>query len=377
VAEDQGQERTEPATPKRLREAREKGQVARSRELSTFAVMVAGSTTLLLLGAGMAGGMQRLFDQLLRVDRAAVFEPGAMTEHFAGAVLSALATFTPFLVLVALAAVLAPLAISGWTFSVEAISFKWEKLDPIKGLGRVFSWRGLMELFKALAKFTVVAVAALLILRTMSQPILGLGAEPIDRALSDAAALLGWGFLGLSLSLLLVVLVDVPFQIWNHARELKMTRQEVRDELKETEGRPEVRGRIRSLQREMAQRRMMAEVPKADVIVTNPTHYAVALRYEAERHGAPLVVAKGMGFVAEQIRRIGTESGVVQLQAPPLARAIYHSTELGQPIPNGLYLAVAQVLAYVYELRRARAARARAPEPPRDLPIPDELQRDW
>jgi flagellar biosynthetic protein FlhB len=376
VAEDQGQERTEPATPKRLREAREKGQVARSRELSTFAVMVVGSTSLLLLGGGMIGGIEHLFDSLLRVDRAAIFNSGALTEHFAAAVLSALSAFTPFLILVALAAVLAPLAISGWTFSPDALSFKWDKLDPIKGLGRVFSWRGLMELVKALAKFMVVAVAGVLILRGASQHILGLGVEPVGRALSDTATLLGWGFLGLSLSLFVIALVDVPFQLWNHARELKMTRQEVRDELKETEGRPEVRGRIRSLQREMAQRRMMAEVPKADVIITNPTHYAVALRYEAERDGAPVVVAKGMGFIAEQIRRIGIESGVIQLQAPPLARAIYYSSELDQPIPTGLYLAVAQGLAYVYELRRARAARDRAPEPPQDLPIPDEFRRD-
>ncbi len=192
----------------------------------------------------------------------------------------------------------------------------------------------------------------------------------LEPAIARGLSMLGWAAVILTSTLIVLALFDVPFQLWDHKRQLKMTQQEVRDELKETEGRPEVRGRIRQLQREMAQRRMMEEVPKADVIVTNPTHFAVALRYDADRMRAPIVVAKGADLVAANIRRVGREHDVPLVEAPLLARAIYFSTELEAPIPAGLYLAVAQLLAYVFQLKAYREFGGDIPQPPDELPGP-------
>lgn len=376
MAEETGQERTEQPTPKRLRDAREKGQVARSRELSTLVVMLASSLGMLMLGRGMISGLVDVFRTALQPQRSQVFDPGAITAMLSQAGVHTLAAMGPFTVLLVVAALVSPLALGGLTFSAEALTFKWEKLDPVKGLGRVFGWRGLMELVKALAKFLIIGIAAAALMWSLAGAILALGGESVRAGLASTAHLLVWAFTGMSLALAAIAVVDVPFQVWNHNRELKMTRQEIKDEFKETEGRPEVKGKIRNLQREMARRRMMSEVPKADVIVTNPTHYAVALRYDPDTHNAPIVVAKGRDFIAQQIRRIGTAYHVAELSAPPLARAIYHSTELDAPIPAGLYLAVAQVLAYVYQLKRAQEHGGERPVPPTDLPIPEDMKRD-
>ncbi|HEC12147.1 MAG TPA: flagellar type III secretion system protein FlhB [Acidiferrobacteraceae bacterium] len=372
---DQGQERTEQATPKRLRESREKGQVARSRELATLAVMMAGAGSLFALGDGLIDGLANMITRALQVDRAQLFDASAGSAALSDAILDALGTFVPLLVLVTLAAVLAPMALGGWVFSAKAFGFKWEKLDPIKGLGKLFSARGLMELVKALAKFAVVSTVAVILMLGLVDVLLNLGREPIGPALAHSGHVLGWSFLVISMSLIVITVVDVPFQIWNHAKELKMTRQEIKDEFKETEGRPEVKSRIRQLQRELSQRRMMEEVPKADVIVTNPVRFAIALRYDTLKGGAPVVVAKGRDLIAAHIREVGTANNVPMMSAPPLARALYFSVELGGEIPAGLYLAVAQVLAYVFELKRAHAESGPAPTKPTDLPIPDEFQR--
>lgn len=364
------QERTEQPTPKRLREAREKGQVARSRELATFLVMTAGAAALLASGAPMARRLAGVFHSALQPGRERLFDPQAMLEVLAGAVQEGLLALAPLFIVVAAAAVLAPLALGGWVFSTQALAFKWEKLDPIKGLKRIFSSRGLMELIKALAKFGLICAVAAWLGWTQLERMWGLGGAALAPALAEAARLVGGSLLWLSLALAAIAAVDVPFQLWNHARQLRMTRQEVRDEFKETEGRPEVKSRLRDLQRALAQRRMMAEVPKADVVVTNPQHYAVALRYQPERGGAPRVVAKGVDRVAARIRAVAAAHGVPQVAAAPLARALYHATELEQEIPAGLYVAVAQVLAYVYGLRAGQDA-----PPPTDLPIPEAYRR--
>jgi len=371
VAEqDRAQERTEEATPKRRREARAKGQVARSRELTTFLVMLAGATTLLLAGGLMARQLAGVFRSALQPGRAGLFDAQAMLAVFAAGVEAGLWALAPLFLVVAAAAFLAPLALGGWVFSPQALGFKWDKLDPIKGLKRIFSSRGLMELVKALAKFALVSAVAVWLGWGMLDRLLGLGAAALGPALEAAARLVGWSLLWLSLALVVIAAVDVPFQLWNHARQLRMTRQELRDEFKETEGRPEVKNRIRELQRALAQRRMMAEVPKADVVVTNPGHYAVALRYHRDQAGAPRVVAKGVDRVALRIREVAEAHGVPRVAAPPLARALYYSTELEREIPAGLYVAVAQVLAYVYSLREGGEV-----PPPRDLPIPEDLRR--
>ncbi|MHB8255675.1 MAG: flagellar biosynthesis protein FlhB [Acidiferrobacterales bacterium] len=371
---DRGQERTESATPKRLREAREKGQIARSRELNTMVLVLASAGGMLFLGASLLRGLGDLMRESLNLTRSAAFDAGAGPQAFMHAVVEVLVRFAPLGLIMVFAALLAPLALGGWSFSPEALGFKWDRLDPVRGFGRLLSLRSLMELLKSLAKFVLLAAIASALLWRKSGMILGLGTEPLNVALPHLAHMLCWSLVTLCLGLVVIAAVDVPYQLWDHARDMKMTRQEVRDEFKETDGRPEVKAQIRRMQREMSKRRMMAEVPKADVIVTNPTHYAVALRYDQSRMRAPRVVAKGGGLIAERIRKIGAEHGVAILSAPPLARALYFSTELGREIPAGLYLAVAKVLAYVYQLRSRGAEPGSEPIP--DLEIPDDLRHD-
>ncbi|TAM46762.1 MAG: flagellar biosynthesis protein FlhB [Gammaproteobacteria bacterium] len=374
---DSGQERTERATPKRERDAREQGQVPQARELSTTLVLLAGAGGLLAVGDGLYVGLAETMRAGLSLDRTTLLHESAMLEVFGSASLKALALLAPFFLLMAVAAATGPLALHGLTFSGKAISFQWERLDPIGGVGRMFSRRSLAELVKALIKFGLVAVVAAGLLWVTLPRVLDTGIEPLAPGLAHAAHLLGWSFLALCAVTILIAVVDVPYQLWEHGQKLRMTRQEVRDELKENEGRPEVRARIRKVQQEMARARMMTEVPKADVIVTNPTHYAVALKYDPERMRAPIVVAKGADLVAAQIQRLAREFRVPRLETPPLARALYFSTKLNQEIPAGLYHAVAKVLAYVFQLR-THAPGKQWPTPPGsdELPIPVELRKD-
>jgi flagellar biosynthetic protein FlhB len=369
-----GQERTERATPRRQQEARDKGMVARSRELNTVALLVAGSAGLLFLGSGILETLGRVMRASFQFDRARVLDPGAAPAALSDALAATLLALVPLLALLVLAAVVASVALGGLQFSGKALSFQWERVSPGKGLKRIFSAQGVMELVKALAKFLLVGTIAVWWLWHEAPEFLLLGELPVEGGLGRAGQLVAWSFLVVSLGTILIAAVDVPFQLWQHSRQLRMTKQEVRDEMKETEGKPEVKAQIRRLQREMAQRRMMQEVPKADVIVTNPTHYAVALRYEAGKMRAPRVVAKGANLIAQRIRELGQEHRVPIYEAPPLARALFHGTELNQEIPEGLYLAVAQVLAYVFQLRHPRAGAA--PAAPGDLPIPPEMRRD-
>lgn len=365
---DDFQERTEQATPKRLREAREKGQIPRSRELNTMAVLLAASGGLLTLGPGLGQGMYDLVRNGLVLDRSMVTNPAMMYPVMVDTIRQALWLLTPMLLLLVLAALVASVVLGGVNFSAQALSFRWDRLDPVKGLGRVFSLNGLMELAKALVKFLLVASVAVLLLWYDAPRLVGLSGQALLPAMVHAGSMIGWGFLLLSATLVLIAAVDAPFQLWQHAKQLRMTRQEVRDENKETEGQPEIKGRQRALQREIARRRMMEEVPQADVVVTNPTHFAVALRYDQEGAGAPKVVAKGTELVAARIRELAADNGVPVHSAPPLARALYTHTRLGEEIPAALYVAVAQLLAYVYQLK-AGAAEAGAEL---ELPIPQE-----
>lgn len=374
MADHSTEERTEEPTPKRLKEAREKGQVPRSRELNTLAVLLTGAGALLLLGRHMADDLAGIFVTNFDLERDKLLDPAALADHLAASLGDALLLVAPLLALLLVAAVAGPLGLGGWNFSTKALAFKFEKLDPIKGLARIFSLKGLMELAKTLAKFLLVALGAAAILNSELSELMTLADEPLARALAHAGRLCLWSFLLIAATLLLVVLVDVPFQLWQHNKQLKMTLKEVKDEHKETEGSPEVKGRIRAIQREMAQQRMMAAVPEADAVVTNPTHYAVALKYDQAGQGAPRVVAKGVDHLALRIRAVAAEHGVPVVEAPPLARALNAMVELDQEIPSELYVAVAQVLAYVYQLDAAARRGGTAPPPPDDLPVPDQFR---
>lgn len=367
MPEDTAQERTEQATPKRLREARERGEVPRSRELNTLVVLLGGAGGLMLLGGYGLGHLldvleQGLHPRLWRDSQAMVGEGAAMALH-------ALLALAPFFALMVLLAFLAPLALGGW--AMAPVAFKGERMSLGKGLGRMFSRRGLIELAKALAKFALIAGVAVAWLWYRSEAFLALGAEPLFPALADAARLLGMTFLVLTVPLILIAAIDVPIQLWDHARKLRMTRQEVRDEFKDTEGKPEVKSRLRAMQQEIARRRMMAQVPKADAVIVNPSHYAVALAYAPARMKAPVVVAKGADWLALQIRNIAQAHGVPVVESPALARALYHSAEIDRPIPTALYLAVAQVLAYVFELRKRGTLRRPVRLP--DVPVPGDF----
>ncbi len=375
MAEETGQEKTEEPTAKKLADSKKKGQIARSRELNTVVMLLSASVALFFLGGNIAEGLWQLMETQFTLDRADIFNERALVGHFGKALTSMLVAIAPFLGLMLVAAFIGPIFMGGWSFSAESMSPKLEKLDPIKGLGRIFAVRGLVEMGKAFLKFVLVAGATALLFNHYINDFLGLSGEEVDKAVIHVTDLVMLAFLLLSASLILVVAIDVPFQLWDHKRKLKMTLQEVKDEMKETDGRPEVKSKIRSLQMEMAQGRMMEEVPKADVIVTNPTHYAIALKYDQDGSGAPRVVAKGTELLAAQIRNVGTNAGITLIAAPPLARALYYSTKIDQEIPGGLYLAVAQVLAYVYQVEAAVREGGEMPDYPTNLDIPDEYAR--
>lgn len=376
MAEDTGQERTQDATPRRKEQAREKGQTANSRELNTVLMLLISGAALFVLGPYTANEMQVLFKEYLNIDRQTIFTPMAMPATLQAAVLDGMGALVPFFIIVTIAAVAGPISMGGFNFSTQALSFKWEKLDPVKGLKRIFAIRGLVELLKALAKFVVIASITIVFLYNQAETYLGLGSEPLHQAIGHAGQLLIWGFITMGSTMILIALVDVPFQLWDHHKQMRMTFQEVKDESKDTEGNPEVRGRVRQMQRDVAQQRMMQEVPTADVIITNPEHYSVALRYDGDNMGAPILVAKGLDLIAFQIRNIAMEHNVPIVQAPPLARALHHTTELNHEIPAGLYLAVAQVLAYVYQLKQRTAYAESKEHKINNLPIPDDMQFD-
>ena len=372
MAQDSAQERTEKPTPKRLREARRKGQVARSRELATAAMLLGGSAGVWVAGPYLLNGLTETMRGALTIERAQLADPGALAAALVGHAIQALQHLAPFLALMLVLALAAPLALGGWTFSADALSPKWERLDPLKGLARLFSARALMELCKALGKFSLVALVAVATLWYSVDSYLGLGLGSTESGLRGMARLVGGAMALLGLPILLLAAVDAPWQLWQHQRQLRMSQQEIRDEHKESEGRPEVKSRIRRLQYQLAQRRMMAAVPTADVVVTNPTHYAVALRYQSGRDRAPVLVAKGTDLIALKIRSIAAAHRVPTVESPPLARAIHRSTPLEGTVPTVLYVAVAQILAHIYQLRAA-GTLPRRPFVMADLPVPEEL----
>lgn len=372
--EDTGQERSEQPTAKRQDDARKKGQIARSREFNTMAVMLVSALALVMLGKKLITDLGDLVQRHLQLSRADIYDLSSMTRLFADAMIDGLWLMTPLFLLLVVVALLAPLSIGGWAFSFEAMAPKLSKLDPIKGLARLFSAKSLVELLKAMAKFLLVTAVAIAVIWMQMADFISLGSQSLEPGLAHAGNLLAMSFLYVSVALILIAAVDVPFQIWDHNKQMRMTMQEVRDEMKDTEGKPEVRSRIRQLQREVAQRRMMEAVPKADVIVTNPTHFAVALKYDPKKMRAPVVLAKGADLIALNIRKIAEENHIARIEAAPLARALYHSTEIGQAIPQGLYLAVAQLLAYVFQLRTVQKNGGKKPTPPA-MEVPEEFKK--
>ena len=368
-----GTEKSEDASEKKLREAREKGEIPRSKELTTLLMTLGAAVFLLFYGYVMWQQLEAIAIKGFSFDRDHAFDFQMMSNLIIGMTIESLWMIFPFLMVMVIIAIISPTLLGGWNFSTQAMAPKLSKLNPISGIARMFSMNALMELIKAFAKFLLVGGVAVLFLWLSYGEIVGIGKEALKPAMAHSAILIIEAFIFVSLSLLIVALIDVPYQLIHHMNQLKMTKQEVKEEYKQQEGNPEVKGRIRALQREMSQRRMMQAVPQADVVITNPTHFAVALKYNPDEMPEPMVLAIGSDFMAAQIRTLAKEHNITIVEAPPLARALYYNAEVDRPIPYDLFKAVAAVLAYVYQLRDGKSAK---PVDFANLPIPEGMKTD-
>ena len=378
MAEDSDLEKTEPATPRRLEKAREEGQVARSRELSTFALLVAGFGTVYANAGSIADHLKVAMRTAFTFDRAFVLEPDRMMSKAMDIVTYGATGVAPVIGALCLAAILAPMALGGWLLSTKALTPNFGRLNPITGIGRLFSVNSVVQLLMSMLKCAVVGGVAFWAVVASKDQVLQLFSEPFGIAMKEGASIVAGTIGKVIMAFLLLVLADVPWQLYSFAKKLRMTKEEVKREFKESEGDPHIKGKIRAQQRAMARRRMMANVPQADVIVTNPTHFAVALQYSDSGMRAPKVIAKGMDLVAARIREIGAEHNIPTLEAPPLARALFYNVDLNKEIPAALYGAVAEVLAWVFQLRRWKvdgAVGSAAPSAPTDLEVPAELDQ--
>lgn len=375
MAESDGQEKTEQATPKKLQQAREKGQVPRSKDLGTAAVLIASAVGMYIFGSAIASSLFNVMKRMFSLKRSEAFDTNQFGLMWAEVMSTIAWPIIGFVVSLFIAAFIGSIALGGLTFSSEAMMPKASKMSPIAGFKRMFGMQAVVELLKSIGKFAVIATLAWTLLTFYFPRILALSQTSFPLNVIEALDILLWIFILLCCSLLLIAAVDAPYQIFKHSKELKMTMQEVKDEHKNIEGKPEVKGRQRQLQREVSQRRMMQDVPEADVIVTNPTHFSVALKYDVNGSSAPTVVAKGGDHMAFRIREVAREHEVSIVSSPALARAIYHTTEISEPIPDGLFAAVAQVLAYVYQLEQFKKRKGRRPTKlPKEFEIPDSLK---
>ena len=375
MSEDSDQEKTEEPTSKRLDDAQKKGQIARSRELNTFVMLVTSATLFLMMGSQIGHGLITMMRSQFQLSRAILFDAHSPIVYFKQVLVDGVMLIMPFMSIMVVAAIAAPLALGGWIFSLESLAPQLDRLDPIKGIPRLFAVRGLIEMIKALLKFLLVFSVAFVLCKNILRELIGLGAEPLEQSIPHGLSLNSMSFMVLSVSLIIVVMFDVPYQLWDHSKKLKMTLQEIKDEMKESEGRPEVKAHQRRVRMEMAQNQMMTQVPKADVIVTNPTHYAIALKYDQDSNSAPRIIAKGVDLMAAQIRLLATNANVPLVASPPLARALYYSTDIDREIPKELFLAVAQVLAYIYQLKIAQENHWEEPLPPENIKIPDDFKQ--
>lgn len=373
MAEDSDLEKTEPASARRLEQARADGDVPRSRELATCTLLLAAGVGFWFLGDSLIRHMNRMLVSGLTFERAHAFDADLLLARLAASLGEVLFSFAPLVGLMLLVALASPLLIGGWLFSAQALQPNFGRMNPLKGLGNMVSVRAATELGKAIGKTLLVGSVAWMVISSQIDTVLGLSVEPLATGGAHLGDLLLGSFISIVSALVVIALIDAPYQMWQYANKLKMTKQEARQEAKESDGNPEIKAKIRAQQREMARRRMMSEVPGADVVITNPTHYAVALKYADRAMRAPKVVAKGADAVAARIREIAGASKVPTLESPALARALYRHAELGDEIPEALYTAVAEVLAYVFQLRTFGEQGGVRPQVPRAVQVPAGL----
>lgn len=376
MAEDSDLEKTESPSSRRLEQAREEGQVPQSRELMAFLVMAAGAGGLWAMSGWFVQRTENIVRLGLTLDRQEAFDTGAMGMNLLTLGTEAVTMLAPFFLATIVAAILTPILLGGWVFSPKVLELKLDRLDPLKGIKRMISLQSLAEVIKGLLKTLLLGGVVWWVISHERDNLFALISQPIESALPAFGKMLLYAFVGFVAALALIALIDVPFQLWRYYAGLRMTKEEVRQEYKEMEGDPQLKARIRSQQREIARRRMMSEVPTADVVVTNPTHFAVALKYDSTKMGAPQVVAKGMNLVAAKIRELAAENNVPVIELPPLARALHHHVEVGETVPSALYTAVAEVMAYIYQLNAFMAQSAAGllpPTPPVAVDVPEGL----
>ncbi|MET0255049.1 MAG: flagellar biosynthesis protein FlhB [Luteibacter sp.] len=367
------EDKTESPSEKRLREAREKGDLPRSRDLSTAVVVLAGVATLIASRDQMALHAANIMHVGLRYGRDDLFAANGLYHALMTAVMEGLWMLSPVFIATMIASIAAPTLMGGLNFSFQALVPKFDRLDPIKGFGRLVSLNGLVELGKSVLKLLLIGGTLVWFLLRSTSAMYAGGTGPVSAGIAQAFGMFGHASLVFAVALGAVALVDAPWQKYSFTKKMKMTKQEVKDEHKESEGSPELKSKVRQMQHQMARRRMMEDVPTADVIVTNPTHFAVALKYDENRMGAPRVVAKGVDVMAQQIRDVAGGAKVPIVESPPLARALYATTEIGREIPSALYVAVAQILAYVFRLKQAIAMGDLPPDLPKQEIDPELL----
>jgi flagellar biosynthetic protein FlhB len=375
MAESDSGEKSEEPTEKKIADARKKGQIARSKELGTMFVLIGSASALILMGSSLADALSTMMARLFSVSRDEIMDLNALFKVVGDSIYSVVQPMLWIFMIIAIAAFICNTLLGVLSFSWEDMAPKASKLSPIAGFKRMFGVQSYVELLKSILKFFVVFIVAYLLLNGLFDQIIGLSRESIPINFRHAVELLLGMFLVLTVSLVIIAIIDAPYQVWNHNNQLKMTKQEVKDEHKSSEGSPENKGRIRRTQYEMSQRRMMADVPKSDVIITNPTHFSVALQYDAAVGGAPVLLAKGVDEMAIHIRTIAKEHKIEIIQSPALARSLYYTAEVGDDIPEELFAAVAQVLAFIFQLNEYQKGRAKRPTTlAKHLPIPDDFQ---
>ncbi|PPC82323.1 MAG: flagellar biosynthetic protein FlhB [Methylotenera sp.] len=373
MAEESDLEKTESASPKRLEKAREEGDVPRSRELATVSVLLAAGFALLMMGGNLGEALKLSMSTGLTLERAYAYDPMMLLMRISDNIFNLLIAFSPLAIVLFVVAIASPALIGGWVFSEKALAPKFSKLNPITGFSNMFSKNSLAELVKSVGKAFLVGIVSYIVIANDMESILSLSLMPLSQSIAEVNDLLLYSFLAMVGALVFIAAIDVPFQLYQYAEKLKMTKEEVKRESKESDGNPEIKSRIRQQQREMSRRRMMSEIPNADVVITNPTHYAVAIQYKEGGMRAPVVIAKGADALALKIREIADTHKILIVESPKLARAIYAHTELEHEIPEALYTAVAEILAYVFQMRIFKKDGGTPPEIPSTLPVPDEL----
>ncbi len=375
MAEADGQEKTEQPTERRIEESRKKGQIARSRELGTFCVLISGVCGLWLVSGMLYKALLKIIHKGFVLNKHDVFDISRMEKVLTEDIIDVAIPLTCLSAIVFVAAFIGSIGVGGMNFSSEAMMPKFSKINPANGIKRVFSINSVVELIKSILKILLISTICYVLITGRIETILSFSTMEVSYAVRESCNLMFWTMLFIVCAMIPVALLDAPYQLWHHKEQLRMTKQEVKEEFKNQEGNPEVKSHLRQMMFQIINRKMMKKVPEADVVVTNPTHYAVALKYDKDGTTAPILVAKGVDEIAEKIKEIARESKVMIVPAPPLARSLYYTTDFDEEIPHGLFAAVAQVLAYVYQMQKFRSGKGQKPKDlKKDLPIPEDMR---